>query len=55
MAKQYEVTIKIEEVGHSETVMVSAQDEWKARTAAMFACTYPIKGEHVEYIVNEIR
>lgn len=54
MTKQYSVTITVEEVGHEETVTVSASDEWKARTAAMFACAYPLKGEHVEYAVAEI-
>jgi hypothetical protein len=55
MQKQYSVTITVAEVGHEETVTVSATDEWKARTAAMFACTYPLKGETVEYTVSSIR
>jgi hypothetical protein len=53
--QRYSVTISVKEVGHEETVTVVATDEWQARTAAMFACTYPITGETVEYTVSSIR
>lgn len=54
LAKQYDVTIKVAELGHEQTVRVEATDEWKARTAAMFECTAPLRGEYVEYDVREV-
>jgi hypothetical protein len=52
--KWYEVTIKVAATCYEQTVTVRAADEWMARTEAMFACTAPLRGEHVEYDVREV-
>ena len=53
--KRYSVEIIVAEANHRETVTVSAVDERLAETQAMIACTYPLRGEHVAYIVRETR
>jgi hypothetical protein len=52
--KWYDVTIKVAEIGHEETVTVMAADEWMARTEAMVACAAALRGQRVEYGVREI-
>jgi hypothetical protein len=37
-----------------ETHVVSARDEWKARTAAMMFYVQPLRGNAVSYTVKEM-
>ena len=50
--RTYDVTIIVAEAGFTQDVTVAAVDEWKARTRAIARCTYPLRGEHVEYVVE---
>lgn len=51
----YDVTIIVREAGFQQAVTVSAPDEWKARTRAIARCAYPLRGERVDYVVEERR
>lgn len=52
MERTYDVTIIVAAVGFTQDVTVTAPDEWKARTRAVARCTYPLRGEYVEYVVT---
>jgi hypothetical protein len=52
-AHRYRVTILVSD-GRREVVEVPADDEWKAHTRAMALTTLTIRGQSVDYEVEEI-
>lgn len=52
--KWYDVTLEVAEIGHEQTVIVLAADEWMARSEATFAYGAPLRGQRVDYDVREV-
>lgn len=50
---RYVVTMTVVDPDVKHTVIVTAADEWKARTVAMFDFPAQLRGQHVAFSVRE--
>jgi hypothetical protein len=54
MPQWYTVTVRVESYPDYR-VTVSADNEWRARSASMISYPYSLRGEYVAYDVRKIR